>query len=99
MEAVLIDTSVLIGRFRREARAMSAMERINGAQLCLCDAIIAEVLAGTRNKTEYAITKRELFEQFLNAALGNLLDSDGDGLRREEQVLRRTVMLALILRS
>ncbi|HMU13634.1 MAG TPA: PIN domain-containing protein [Flavobacteriales bacterium] len=64
MEAVLIDTSVLIGRFRRESRAMAAMERIVGAQFCLCDAIIAEVLAGTRNKAEFALTKRELFEQF-----------------------------------
>jgi tRNA(fMet)-specific endonuclease VapC len=64
MEAVLIDTSVLIGRFRREPRAMAALERIGDAGLLLCDAIVAEVLAGTRNRKEYAETKRELFGQF-----------------------------------
>lgn len=64
MEAVLIDTSVLIGRFRREPRAMVALERVAGSAMVLCDAIVAEVLAGTRNPSEYAITKRELFQQF-----------------------------------
>lgn len=64
MEAVLIDTSVLIGRFRREPRAMAALERIGDARLLVCDAIVAEVLAGTRNKVEYATTKRELFTHF-----------------------------------
>lgn len=64
METVLIDTSVLIGRFRREPRAMAALEKVEGSALVLCDAIVAEVLAGTRNKNEYAATKRELFDKF-----------------------------------
>ncbi|MFT3886460.1 MAG: PIN domain-containing protein [Flavobacteriales bacterium] len=64
MEAVLIDTSVLIGRFRREPRAMAAMERAAGGTYVLCDAIVAEVLAGTRNRREYTATKQELFAQF-----------------------------------
>jgi predicted nucleic acid-binding protein len=64
MEAVLIDTSILIGRFRREPRAMAALERIGDVNMLLCDAIVAEVLAGTRNKKEYAITKGALFGEF-----------------------------------
>ena len=64
MEAVLLDTSILIGRFRREPRALAALERIGDLDPMLCDAVIAEVLAGTRNKNEYAITKHELFSQF-----------------------------------
>lgn len=64
METVLIDTNVLIGRFRREPRALAALEGVAGTALVLCDAIVAEVLAGTRNSSEYAITKRELFQQF-----------------------------------
>ena len=60
----MIDTSVLIGRFRREPRAMAALERVGDAGLLLCDAIVAEVLAGTRNRKEYTETKRELFSQF-----------------------------------
>lgn len=64
MEAVLIDTSVLIGRFHREPRALAALERIGDAGLLLCDAVVAEVLACTRNKAEYATTKRELMAHF-----------------------------------
>jgi predicted nucleic acid-binding protein len=64
METVLIDTSVLIGRFRREPRAMAALGKVEGSTLVLCDAIVAEVLAGTRNRNEYAATKRELFDKF-----------------------------------
>jgi predicted nucleic acid-binding protein len=40
------------------------LERIGDAGLLLCDAIVAEVLAGTRNKAEYATTKQELMSQF-----------------------------------
>lgn len=64
MEAVLIDTSILIGRFRREPKAVAALEKVEGITLALCDAIVAEVLAGTRNKNEYAATKHELFDKF-----------------------------------
>jgi predicted nucleic acid-binding protein len=64
METVLIDSSVLIGRFRREPRAMAALERAEGSSLVLCDPIVAEILAGTRNKAEYSKTKHELFSKF-----------------------------------
>jgi predicted nucleic acid-binding protein len=64
MEAVLIDTSVLIGRFRRQPRAMAALERVEGGGFVLCDAIVAEVLAGTRTKAEYTATKNELLSKF-----------------------------------
>ncbi len=64
METVLTDTSVLIGRFRREARAMAALGRVAEHELALCDAVVAEVLAGTRNKGEFAATKSELFTNF-----------------------------------
>ena len=64
METVLIDTNVLVGRFRRKPRAMAALERVAGSALVICDPIVAELLAGTRNKAEYAVTKRELFGQF-----------------------------------
>jgi predicted nucleic acid-binding protein len=43
---------------------MAALEKVEGSTLVLCDAIVAEVLAGTRNRNEYAATKRELFEKF-----------------------------------
>ena len=43
---------------------MAALTTIGNADLLLCDAIVAEVLAGTRSKVEYASTKRELFGQF-----------------------------------
>ena len=64
METVLIDTSVLVGRFRREPRAMAALERVAGCNLVICDVILAELLAGTRNRTEYAATKNELINKF-----------------------------------
>ena len=64
MEAVLIDTSILIGRFRREPKAMAALEKVEGSTLALCDAIVAEVLSGTRNKNEFMATKQELFSNF-----------------------------------
>lgn len=64
METVLIDTNILIGRIRKEPRAIAALERCSGSTLVLCDAIVAEVLAGTRNKVEFASTRHELFAQF-----------------------------------
>ncbi len=64
METVLIDTNILIGRLRKEPRAMAALERCSGHTLVLCDAVVAEMLAGTRNKAEFAGTRRELFQQF-----------------------------------
>lgn len=64
MEAILIDTNVLIGRIRKEPRAIAALETVGGLQVVLCDVVVAEVLAGSRNKLEYDATHRELTTQF-----------------------------------
>ena len=64
METVLIDTNILIGRIRNEPRTMAALEKVAGQPLVLCDVVVAEVLAGTRNKIEYNATHRELNKQF-----------------------------------
>lgn len=64
MEAVLIDTNILIGRIRKEPKAIAALESVGGLQVVLCDVVVAEVLAGTRNKQEYDTTHRELTTQF-----------------------------------
>lgn len=64
METVLIDTNILIGRIRNEPRAIAALGKVAGQPLVLCDAVVAEVLAGARNKSEYDATHRELNKQF-----------------------------------
>lgn len=64
MEAVLIDTSILIGRMRREPGAFAASERVAGNQLVICDVVLAEILAGARNKAEFAKHHAELTGNF-----------------------------------
>ena len=64
MEAVLIDTNIIIGRIRKESRALSALARVDGTTLVVCDAIVAEVLSGVRNRAEYDATFREISQQF-----------------------------------
>jgi predicted nucleic acid-binding protein len=64
METVLIDTNIIIGRIRNEPRALAALVRVAGSTLVLCDAVFAEVLSGTRNKTEFDATYKELKQQF-----------------------------------
>ncbi len=64
MEAVLMDTNILIGRIRKAANAMAALEAVSGHQLVLCDVVVAEVLAGARNNLEYDTTYQELTTQF-----------------------------------
>lgn len=64
MEAVLIDTSILIGRMRREQAAFTATERVAGSQLVICDVVLAEVLAGSRNKAEFARNHGEMTNNF-----------------------------------
>ncbi len=54
METVLIDTSIFIGRMRREPAAFTASERLAGSQPVICDVVLAEILAGARNKAEFA---------------------------------------------
>ena len=60
METVLIDTNILIGRFRKEPRAMAALARVDGASLALCYAVAAELLSGARGKQEYDAMWQEL---------------------------------------
>ena len=64
METVLIDTNIIIGRVRNEPRALTALAKVEGSSLVICDAVLAEVLSGARNKTEYDATFRELNQQF-----------------------------------
>ncbi len=63
METDLSDTNIMIGRFRREPRAMAALERNAGNTLVLCDTVVAEVLSGVRNKKEYD-AYREMLQNF-----------------------------------
>jgi predicted nucleic acid-binding protein len=64
MEAVLIDTSVIIGRMRKQAAAFDAFERIEGATPVLCDMVVAEVLHGARSKAEHERLWAELHGAF-----------------------------------
>jgi tRNA(fMet)-specific endonuclease VapC len=64
METVLIDTSILIGRFRNEPSAFKASERVAGYQMVICDVVLAEILAGSRNHAEYLKHHREFTENF-----------------------------------
>ncbi len=64
MEAVLIDTRVIIGRMRKQAAAFEAFARIEGATPVLCDMVVAEVLDGARNKTEHERLWSELHAAF-----------------------------------
>ena len=53
MEPVLIDTSILIGRMRREQAAFAASDRLEGRPFVICDVVMAEILAGARNRSEF----------------------------------------------
>lgn len=104
MEAVLIDTRIL-GRFRREPKAMAALDKIEGGTLALCDAIVAEVLAGTRNRNEYAATKQELFDKFhvlpftmeVSIHFRKILDalSEGKDIHFADQLIAATALTTM----
>jgi len=64
MEAVLIDTSVLVGRMRRQPSAFKASERVADHQLVICDVVLAEILAGSINRAEFERNHRELTTKF-----------------------------------
>lgn len=64
MEPVLIDTSILIGRMRREPAAFAASDRAAGRQLVICDVVMAEVLAGARNRAEFKRHHNQLTSNF-----------------------------------
>ena len=52
MAAVLIDSSVIIGLARKDKAALDALERIEGGEPVVCDVVLAEVVAGGRNREE-----------------------------------------------
>ena len=64
MEEVLIDTSVVIGRMRRQLHAFEAIDRLNGRTAVLCDMVVAEVLDGARTKAEHDRLCAELYDGF-----------------------------------
>ena len=64
METVLIDTSVIIGRMRKQPAAFEAFARIEGGAPVLCDLVVAEMLDGARNKTEHDRLWSELHGSF-----------------------------------
>lgn len=64
METVLIDSSVVIGRMRRQPAAQQAYERLQGAVPVLCDVVVAEVLDGARNKAEHERLYTDLHGSF-----------------------------------
>jgi predicted nucleic acid-binding protein len=52
MATVLIDTSVIIGLARKEHAALDALTRLEGHEPVICDVVLAEVVAGARNRKE-----------------------------------------------
>lgn len=64
MEAVLIDTSILVGRMRRQSAAFKASERIVDLRPVVCDVILAEILAGSRDRAEFDRNYLELTTKF-----------------------------------
>lgn len=64
MDAVLIDSSVVIGVLRNHANAMALAELIKGVPKAVSDDVIAEVLAGARNKQEFLFLLTHLSENF-----------------------------------
>ena len=53
MEAVLVDSSILIGVARGEKEADLALKRIAGRQQVICDVVLCELLDGARNQAEH----------------------------------------------
>lgn len=52
MATVLIDTSVIIGLARKESSALDALTKLEGREPVICDVVLAEVVAGARNRKE-----------------------------------------------
>jgi predicted nucleic acid-binding protein len=64
MEAILIDTNVLLGRMRRQPEAFRIFERVDEQQPVICDVVLAEILAGARNQKEFEKHHHELTTNF-----------------------------------
>jgi len=64
METVLIDTNIIVGHLRKDPAANSAIARMDGYTFVICDAVLAEVLAGSRNQAEFDRLHSELTSNF-----------------------------------
>ncbi len=64
MGTVLIDSSVVIGVLRNHANAIALAEQIKGTPKAVTDDVIAEVLAGARNKKEFLLLLTHLRDNF-----------------------------------
>lgn len=64
METVLMDTSILVGRMRRDPAAFAASDRAKENALVICDAVLTEILAGDCNRAEYERHHAELTSNF-----------------------------------
>ena len=64
MEAILIDTNIIVGRTRKQPLALAAIARNEGRTFVICDVVLAEVLGGARNRAEHDSIFRELTTQF-----------------------------------
>ncbi|MBS1942989.1 MAG: PIN domain-containing protein [Bacteroidetes bacterium] len=65
MGPVLIDTSVIIGVLRNHANALALAEQVKGLPKAVSDEVIAEVLAGARNKQEFGSLLTHLRDNFI----------------------------------
>lgn len=65
MEPVLIDTSVIIGVMRMHENALRLAEALKNRPKAVTDAVIGELLAGSRNKQEFAVLLRHLQDNFI----------------------------------
>ncbi len=64
MEAILIDSSVIIGVLRQHSNAILLAEAVKGAPKAVNDVVIAEILAGARNKREFYFLLTHLRDNF-----------------------------------
>ena len=64
MDTVLIDTSVIIGVLRQHANAITLAGAMKGAPKAVTDTVIAEVLAGARDKREFYFLLTHLRDHF-----------------------------------
>ncbi len=64
MGTVLIDTSVIIGVLRQHANALALAEAVKGSPKAVTNTVLAEVLAGARNKREFQVLALHLGNNF-----------------------------------
>lgn len=64
MGPVLIDTSVIIGVLRQHSSAMALAHKVQGWPKSVTDLVIAEVLAGARDKREFHVLLAHMRDHF-----------------------------------